>query len=47
MLILASNSERRKKLLTDIGVEFISVTNKVNEKVDKKIKTESNCDDFI
>lgn len=38
MLILASNSERRKKLLTDIGVEFISVTNKVNEKVDKKLK---------
>lgn len=38
MLVLASNSERRKKLLTDIGINFISVDNKVSETIDEKLK---------
>lgn len=40
MLILASNSERRKKLLTDIGIKFKTVTNDVSEEIDAKQKPE-------
>ncbi len=40
MLILASNSERRKKLLKDIGVEFTAYRNKVSEEVEENLKPE-------
>ncbi len=40
MLILASNSERRKKLLSDIGLEFKVVSNAVSEEIDEKLKPE-------
>lgn len=41
MLILASNSERRKKLLTDIGLEFKAVSNNVSEEINEKQKPEN------
>lgn len=40
MLILASNSERRMKLLSDIGIEFKTVSNSVSEEVDENLKPE-------
>lgn len=40
MLILASNSSRRKKLLTDIGVEFKAINNTVSEDVEDNLKPE-------
>jgi len=40
MLILASNSERRKKLLSDIGLEFKAVSNDVSEDINEKQKPE-------
>lgn len=41
MLILASNSERRKKLLSDIGLEFKAVDNNVSEDYDENLKPEN------
>ncbi len=38
MLILASNSARRIKLLTDIGLKFKTVVNDVDESVEKNLK---------
>lgn len=37
MLILASNSSRRKKLLADIGLEFETITNDVSEEVEENL----------
>lgn len=37
MLVLASNSSRRKKLLTDIGLEFETITNDVSEEVEASL----------
>lgn len=38
MLILASNSERRIKLLKDIGLTFKTVVNEVDETIEKNLK---------
>lgn len=43
MLILASNSERRKKLLSDIGLEFKTINNDVSEEINEKLKPEEAC----
>lgn len=40
VLILASNSERRKQILKDIGIEVTVVSNDVSEDVPKKMKPE-------
>lgn len=37
MLILASNSMRRKKLLNDIGIEFETITNDVSEEMEEDL----------
>ena len=38
MLILASNSQRRIKLLSDIGLTFKTIVNEVSEEVEKNLR---------
>ena len=38
MIILASKSSRRAKLLEDAGIEFTVVPSEINEEVDSKLK---------